>query len=124
MNIVDSSGWLEYFSDGPNANVFAAPLRDVNRLLVPVVSIYEVFRVSLRERSEQEALEAASAMQRGTVLDVTVTLSLAAARLSLRHQLPMADSLILASARAHGATLWTQDVDFKGMDGVKYFAKK
>jgi toxin FitB len=124
MNIVDSSGWLEYFADGPNAQSFLPPLRDSARLLVPVVTIYEVFKVILRESAENQALEAAAAMQKGTVIDVTNVLALAAARLSLERRLPMADSLILATARAYGATIWTQDADFRSVSGVKYFAKK
>jgi predicted nucleic acid-binding protein len=124
MNIVDSSGWLEYFADGPNAHAFLPPLRDAARLLVPVVTIYEVFKVILRESTENKALEAAAAMQKGTVMDVTGAIALAAARLSVEFKLPMADSLILATARAYDAIIWTQDADFRSMPGVKYFAKK
>ena len=124
MNVVDSSGWLEYFSNGPNAKHFLAPLKDSESLVVPVVSIYEVFKVVLRERDETEALQAAAAMQRGLVADLTVTLSLSASKLSLHHSLPMADSIILATAQSHDATLWTQGVDFKGISAVKYFPKK
>jgi len=124
MNVVDSSGWLEYFSNGPNAGHFLSPLKDSAALVVPVVSIYEVFKVVLRERGETEALQAAAAMQKGIVEDLTVTLSLSASKLSLQHALPMADSIILATARLHDATIWTQDVDFKGISGVKYFQKK
>jgi len=124
MNIVDSSGWLEYFADGPNARAFLPPLRDAARLLVPVVTIYEVFKVILRESTENEALEAAAAMQKGTVVNVTGTIALAAARLSVEFKLPMADILILATAHAYDATIWTQDVDFRSIAGVKYFARK
>lgn len=124
MNVVDSSGWLEYFANGPNAKHFMAPLEDSESLVVPVVSIYEVFKVVLRERDETKALQAAAAMQRGLVADLTVTLSLSSSKLSLHHSLPMADSIILATAQFHDATLWTQDVDFKGISGVKYFPKK
>lgn len=124
MNIVDSSGWLEYFANGPNARHFLAPLSDTASLVVPVVSIYEVFKVALRERGETEALQAAAAMQKATVSDLTTKLALSASKLSLKHNLPMADSIILATAELHDATLWTQDADFKGIRGVKYFAKK
>ena len=124
MNVVDSSGWLEYFTDGPNAREFLAPLRDSAALIVPVVTIYEVFKVVLRERGENDALLAAAAMQKGTVVDVTVKLALAASKLSLAHQLPMADSLILATAQAHGATVWTLDADFRSLPGVRYFPRK
>lgn len=124
MNVVDSSGWLEYFADGKNASRFAAPLRDLESLVVPVVSIYEVFKVLLREAGEDAALQASSAMQRGKVVDLTPQRAMAAAALSLQHSLPMADSIILAATREHEATLWTQDEDFKGLDKVKYFPTK
>lgn len=124
MNVVDSSGWLEYFADGPNAQCFLPPLKDTESLVVPVVVIYEVFKVVLRERSETEALQAAAAMQKATVSDLTTTLALSASKLSLQHTLPMADSMILATAQLYNATIWTQDVDFKNIAGVKYFPKK
>ena len=124
MNLVDSSGWLEYFTDGPNAKRFLPPLKDAASLVVPAVCVYEVFKVVLRERGETEALQAAAAMQRAAVSDLTIELALSASRLSLRHGLPMADSIILATAQQHDATLWTQDADFKGLPDVKYFSKK
>lgn len=124
MNVVDSSGWLEYFSDGRNASRFAAPLKDLDSLVVPTVSIYEVFKVLLRESGEEAALQAASAMQRGHLVDLTPQRALSAATFSLKHSLPMADSIILAAAREYEATLWTQDDDFKGLNMVKYFPKK
>ena len=124
MNVVDSSGWLEYFSGGRNASRFAAPLQDLDSLVVPAVSIYEVFKVLRREAGEEAALQAASAMQRGHLVDLTPQRAMSAATYSLKHSLPMADSIILAAAREHEATLWTQDEDFKGLDNVKYFPKK
>jgi predicted nucleic acid-binding protein len=120
MNIVDSSGWLEYFSEGPNAHDFSPPLDDIDQLIVPVVTIYEVYKVVLRERNENDALAVVAVMQKGHVVDCTATLVISAASLSLRHQLPMADSLILATAQAYSATLWTQDADFRSIPGVKY----
>jgi len=124
MNVVDSSGWLEYFAGGKNAARFAAPLKDVDNLVVPAVSVYEVFKVLLREAGEEAALQAASSMHRGHVVDLTPQRSMSAATLSLQHSLPMADSIILAATREHSATLWTQNEDFKGLDKVKYFPKK
>jgi len=118
MNIVDSSGWLSYFADEPNAKHFLTPLSDSDLLVVPVITIYEVFKVILRESSENEALQAVVAMQRGKVVDLSTPLAIAASRLSIEHQLPMADSIILATARAHQAHVWTQDTDFAGIDGV------
>ena len=124
MNIVDSSGWLAYFADELNAKHFLTPLKDTPSLVVPVVTIYEVFKVVLRESSENEALQAAAVMQKGTVVDLTAQLAIAASKLSLEHALPMADSIILATAKVFEAILWTQDSDFKNIAGVKYFPKK
>ena len=124
MNIVDSSGWLAYFADEPNAKHFLIPLNDTASLVVPTVTIYEVFKVVLRESSENEALQAAVAMRKGTVVDLTSLLAIAASKLSLEHKLPMADSIILATAKEFDATIWTQDSDFKNIDDVKYFPKK
>lgn len=123
MNIVDSSGWLEYFSDGANASKFENVFKDIDFLVVPSVSIYEVFKVLLRERGEGAALQGAAAMQAAHVVDFSSNLALIAASLSLAHSLPMADSIILATARAYDATLWTQDIDFKDIPGVRYFPK-
>jgi predicted nucleic acid-binding protein len=124
MNIVDSSGWLAYFADEANAKHFLLPLKDTASLVVPAVTIYEVFRVALRESSENEALQAAVAMRKGKVVDLTASLAIAASKLSLAHNLPMADSIILATAKEYHATIWTQDSDFKNIGDVKYFPKK
>lgn len=124
MNVVDSSGWLEYFAGGRHARSFEPALEDVDSLVVPAVSVYEVFKVLLREASEEAAIRGAAAMQRGRIIDLTAQRALDAAALSLRHSLPMADSIILAAAREHGATVWTLDEDFSGLPYVRYFAKK
>ncbi|MCK4620459.1 MAG: type II toxin-antitoxin system VapC family toxin [Desulfobacterales bacterium] len=124
MNIVDSSGWLAYFADEPNAKHSITPLKDTASLVIPSVTIYEVFKVVLRETSENEALQAAAAMQKGRVVDLTAMLAIAASKLSLEHGIPIADSIILATAKAFDAAIWTQDSDFKNIDGVKYFSKK
>ncbi len=124
MNIVDSSGWLAYFADEPNAKHFLTPLSDSTLLVVPTLTIYEVFKVILRESSENDALQAAIAMQKGTVVDLTAPRAIAASRLSLERNLPMADSIILATAQEFNAILWTQDSDFKNMSNVKYFPQK
>ncbi len=123
MNLVDSSGWLEYFSDGSNASYFVEPLSDSDQLVVPSISVFEVFKVLLREKGESAALQGAAAMQRSRIVDLTSTLAMSAATLSLNLKLPMADSMILAVARSYNAVLWTQDVDFKGMENVNYIAK-
>jgi predicted nucleic acid-binding protein len=124
MNIVDSSGWLAFFSDEPNAKHFFIPLKDTASLVVPVVTIYEVFKVVLRESNENKALQAAAAMQKGKVIDLTAKLAVDASKLSLQHGLPTADSIILATAQLFNATIWTQDSDFKNISGVNYFPKK
>lgn len=124
MNVVDSSGWLEYFADGPNAKFFAPAIETTRDLIVPSISLYEVFRRVLQQRSENDALQAAALMQQGRVVDLTGALALAAARLSANTKLPMADSIMLATAHAHDATLWTQDADFTAIADVKYIAKR
>jgi len=124
MNIVDSSGWLAYFAGEPNAKHFQAPLSDTALLIVPTVTIYEVFTVILRESSENEALQTVVAMQKGNVVTLSAPMAIAASRLSLEHQLPMADSIILATAQEFEAIIWTQDSDFKNIGKVKYFPKK
>ncbi len=124
MNVVDSSGWLAYFADEPEAKYFSKQLCATSTLIVPTISIYEVFKVVLRESTENEALQAVAAMQKGLVVDLTASLAMSASKLSITHKLPMADSIILATANEHKATLWTMDSDFKDIKGVKYFAKK
>ncbi len=124
MNVVDSSGWLEYFADGPDADLFAASIENVPELVVPSIGIYEVFKRVLGQRGEGEALQAVAVMQQGLVVDLDAAIALRAARISVDSGLPMADSVILATARAHDATLWTQDSDFEGMEGVRYVEKR
>ncbi len=123
MNIVDSSGWLEYFADGPNASFFSRPLQRTTDLVVPTITLYEVFKVVLRQCSESDALQSVALMQQGSVVDLTSNIAILAAKMSIDHQLPMADSIILATARMYRATIWTQDSDFNGIDGVQYIAK-
>ena len=124
MNVVDSSGWLEYFGRGPNGEFFSPAIRASDQLVVPTISIYEVYKRIVLQRDEEEALSAIGWMNLGLVADLTQEIALAAADLSLEHQLPMADSIILATARANDATLWTQDEHFKGLSGVRYAEKK
>ena len=124
MNLVDSSGWLEFFADGPNAEFFATPLKNAGELVVPTISIYEVFKSILRQRDESAGLQAVALMRQGQVIDLTTNIAMMAAKLSLAHNIPMADSIILSTGRLYQATVWTQDVDFKGLDGVKYIKKK
>lgn len=123
MNVVDSCGWLEYFAGAPNADFFAPAIEDTAALIVPAVSLFEVFKRILQQRGENDALRAVAAMQQGRVIALDESLALSAAKISVEHKLPMADSLMLATARAHGAMLWTQDVDFANIPDVRYIRK-
>ena len=123
MNIVDSCGWIEYLSDGRNAPFFEEALLDTDNLLVPSISIYEVFKKVLLEKNEDSAILAVSLMQQGTVVDLDSTISISAARLSYDMKIPMADSVILATAHAYNATIWTQDEHFEGIRGDKFVSK-
>lgn len=124
MNLVDSSGWLEFFAGGRNASRFATPLAETSSLLVPSICIYEVCKVVLRERDERHMLQVLGQMQKAQTVDLTPSIALSASKISLSRSLPMADSIILATARTFDATVWTQDVDFKDIPGVRYFPKK
>jgi predicted nucleic acid-binding protein len=123
MNVVDSSGWLEYFADGPNADFFADAIEAVDALVVPAISLYEVFKRVLQQRGEGPALQAVALMSQGQVVILDMGLALEAARLSVAERLPMADSIILATTRWYEATLWTQDRDFEHIKGVQYIEK-
>jgi len=124
VNLLDSSAWLEFFADGALAGKFAAITSEPTAVLVPTVVLYEVFKVVLRERGETAAIQAVAALRQGKVVDVTEEIALVAARASLAHRLPMADSLILATARLHGATLWTMDEHFKDLPRVRSFSRR
>lgn len=123
MNVLDSSGWLEIVAEGPNADVFEEVATKVDELIVPVMTIYEVFKRLLLVADRVEALKLVAAMMDGRVVEVDTTLALEGAKLSVELSLPMADALILATARAHGAVLWTQDADFEGVEGVRFIPK-
>jgi len=124
MNIVDSSGWLEYFAEGSNAEFFAPAIEDTKKLLVPVICIYEVFKKILLQSGVSAAQTHISDMKLGKIIEIDESLALSAAKISFDMKLPMADSLILATTRANDAILWTQDEHFKELDGVKYIEKK
>ncbi len=123
MNVVDSCGWLEYFADGPNAEFFAAPIEAVEELLVPTLSLYEVFKRVMQQRGEGPALQAIALMRQGTLVELSPAIALSAARRSLEHRLPMADSIMLATAESRDALLWTQDADFESVPGVRFRRK-
>lgn len=121
MNVVDSSAWLAYFTNGPNADHFAPAIEDLEQLVVPTVVIYEVCKVLLRERDQGAALVARAHLAQGRVVDLSEELAAAAASISLSLGLPMAESIILATAQAQKAVVWTQDQDFDGIEGVRLF---
>lgn len=123
MKVVDSCGWLEYFADGKNAEYFATAIEDTEQLLVPSISIFEVFKRTLQQSGEDAALQVVAIMAQGTVIDLDLSIALSAAKLSVEHKMPMADSIILATAQQYQARVLTQDNDFEGLTGVEYFKK-
>ena len=124
MNIVDSSGWLEYFAEGENASFFAPVIEDTDNLLVPVICLYEVFKRLMAQRGENDALVNIGDMHQGQIANLTAPIALQAAKISTELKIAMADSIILATARAFDASLWTQDADFEGIDGVQFVSKR
>ena len=124
MNVVDSSGWLEYFARGTNTSYFAPVVKATDILVVPTVCIYEVFKRLLAQRGEESALQAMGIMSLGIIADFTQEIAVNAAYISSEFKIAMADSIILATTRAYDAILWTQDADFEGIGGVEYTEKK
>jgi predicted nucleic acid-binding protein len=120
MNVVDSSAWLEYLAGGPNSGFFAGAIENTAELIVPTISLYEVFKRIVQQRSENEALQVIAVMQQGKIADMDSRTALSAARISVDNKLPLADSVILATARLNNAVLWTQDSHFEGIPNVKY----
>jgi len=124
VNLVDSSGWLEFFVDGPNASFFEPALAAKDDLIVPTLALFEVFKVALRERGEDAAVQAVAAMRQGRVIDMNEEIALRAARISLAHRLPLADSIIAATAARCDAEIWTQDRHFEGLPGIHFIPAK
>jgi toxin FitB len=124
VNVVDSSAWLEYFADGPNADFFARPIEATDELIVPSICLLEVFKRVCQQRGEGPALQAVAVMQQGHVVDLDSSLALMAAKIGADTKLALADGVVLATARNSEATLWTQDADFEGLPDVKFRAKK
>ncbi len=124
MNLVDSSAWLEYFAAGPQAGQFAAVIEDVTRLVVPTIVLLEVTRRVMQQRGEDEALQVAAVLHQGQVVALDSGIALSAAQLGVAHKLPLADSIIYATAKQLGATVWTMDADFEGLAGVRYVPKR
>ncbi len=123
MNLIDSSGWLEYLTDGKNAKYFAPVIENTNELIVSVINIYEIYKKVLLEKDENTAVQIVGLMQQAKVVDVTPLIAIEAAKYSRAYKIPMADSIIYATARVNDSTIWTQDIDFKDLDGVKYYRK-
>ena len=123
MNLVDSSGWLEYLSDGKNSKLFAPAIEKTNELIVSIINIYEIYKKILLERDESTAIQVVGIMQQAKVIEVSSIISIQAAKLSYERKIPMADSLIYTTAKLNHAMVWTQDIDFKELDNVKYFKK-
>ena len=124
MNVVDLSGWLEFFTDGPNARLFRPAIKDEQNLIIPTICLYEVFKITLARAGEEEALHVAGLMSFGQIVDLNREIALAAGQISNQQKLSMADSLIYATAQANAASLWTQDEHFKGLPDVKFINKK
>jgi toxin FitB len=124
MNVVDSSAWIEFFTGGPTARFFEAPILATGDLVVPTMVLLEVYRHIRRHRGRDEALKAVAGMKQGTVQDLDERLALYAGEIGVEYGLPLADSVILATTRVHEATLWTQDSDFEGMEGVRFQKKR
>ncbi len=124
MNIVDSAAWLSYFADDSNASIFAKPIEKTEELIIPSIILTEVFKRIIQQRNEGIALQVIAHMEQGTVIPLDSGLALAAARFGIEHKLPLADSIIYATANRFDATVWTQDSDFEGLKKVKYFPKK
>jgi toxin FitB len=124
VNLVDSSAWLEYFADGPNASFFESAITRKAELIVPTIVIFEVCKRILQQRSEEEALRAVSVLHGGTVVSLSPELAVLAASVSYELKLPMADSVILATAQTHNAVIWTQDADFRDLPNIKFRATK
>jgi len=124
MNLVDSSGWLEYLSGSKNAKNFAKAIENTEELLVSSINIYEIYKKILKEKDENTAFQIVGLMRQAKVVDVDTSIAMEAAKLSYEKNIPMADSLIYITAIANDAIVWTQDTDFRGLDSVKYFSKK
>ena len=124
MNVVDSSAWIEFFTGGPNAKFFEPPILNRSELVVPTIILLEVYKHIRRHQGRDEALKAVAGMKQGEVQDLDERLALYAAEIGVEYGLPLADSVILATARLHEATLWTQDADFEGVDDVRFKRKK
>jgi len=122
-NVVDSSAWLSYFAGDANAKKFSKPIENIANLIVPSITITEVFKIVLRQSSEDNALQAIAHMEQGKVIPLNSALAINAAKFGIELKLPLADSIIYATGQRFDALIWTQDEDFEELDGVEYLAK-
>ena len=123
MNVVDSSGWIEYLTNSARADLFAWPIEQRDQLLVPTISLFEVHKILSRSLSADWVDRCLNVMRQGRVLDLTDARAVAASKAARAHQLALADAAMFSMAQEHGATFWTQDVDYDGLPGVRYFPK-
>ena len=123
MNLVDSSGWIEFFQAGPNGPVFKPVIEQRDRLLVPTIALFEVHKVLSRSLAPDLVDRCLDVMRLGRVLDLTDARAVAASKVSRQHRLALADAAMYSMALEHGATFWTQDIDYDGLSSVRYFAK-
>ena len=123
MNVVDSSGWVEYFQDSRRADLFALAIEQRDQLLVPVIALYEVHKILSRQMPPDVVEKFLDVMRRGHVLELTDKRAIAASTASSLHGLAMADAAMYSMAQEFKATFWTQDVDYQALAGVKFFAK-
>jgi len=121
MNVVDSSAWISYFTDDKNAGIFAVPIENLEKLLVPSITLTEVFKYMSRHVDEAVALQAIAHMNQGLTVSLDSSLALDAAALGLEFKLPLADSIVYATAKKFGARVWTRDSDFKNLPEVEYY---
>ncbi len=124
MNVIDSSAWLSYFAGDANAKIFSRPIENIEKLIVPSITITEVFKCIFRQRGEDMALEAIVHMEQGRVIALDGDLAVDAAQYGVEYKLPLADSIIYATAQKFSALIWTQDIDFKSLKGIKYYSKR
>lgn len=124
MNIVDTSGWLEYFAESKNSIHYEKAIAQIDRLIVPTIVLYEVFKKIANEYDEDKALMAIAHMKLAKVVDINETIAIYAAKISIEKKMPMADSIIYATAEMYGATVYTQDEHFSKLANVKHFSKK
>ena len=123
MNLVDSSGWLEYLADSKNAKNFSSAIEKTDELIVSTINIYEIYKKVLLEKDENSALQVIGLMQQAEVIEVSSSIAIQAAKFSYEKKVPMTDSIIYITAKINDAIVWTQDNDFKDLEGVKYFKK-